>query len=77
MGFVPANPSIQPGDPQGLKAVARTDANLIVLAFAYDSRTKGNAATEIAKYFLQLHFGIKKDFRIPNLLHRGNFYEGN
>ena len=77
VGFVPANPRIQPGDPQGLKAVARTDANLIVLAFAYDSRTKGNAATEIAKYFLQLHFGIKKDFRIPNLLHRGNFYEGN
>jgi penicillin-binding protein 2 len=77
VGFVPANPRIQAGDPRGLKAVARTDANLIVLAFAYDSRTKGNAATEIAKYFLQLHFGIKEDFRIPNLLHRGNFYEGN
>ena len=34
-----------------------------MLAFAYDSRTKGNAATEIVKYFLQLHFGIKKDYR--------------
>jgi penicillin-binding protein 2 len=77
VGFVPANPRIQPGDPRGLKAVARTDSNLMVLAFAYDSRTKGNAATEIAKYFLQLHFGIKKDYRIPNLLHRGNFYQGN
>jgi penicillin-binding protein 2 len=77
VGFVPANPRIQPGDPHGLKAVARTDSNLIVLAYAYDSRTKGNTATEIAKYFLQLHFGIKKDYRIPNLLDRGNFYEGN
>jgi penicillin-binding protein 2 len=77
VGFVPANPRIQPGDPRGLKAVARTDSDLMVLAFAYDSRTKGNAATEIAKYFLQLHFGIKKDYRIPNLLDRGNFYEGN
>jgi penicillin-binding protein 2 len=77
VGFVPKNPRIQPGDPHGLKAVARTDADLVVLAFAYDSRTKGNAATEIAKYFLQLHFGIKKDYRIPNLLHRGNFYQAN
>jgi penicillin-binding protein 2 len=77
VGFVPANPRIQPGDPRGLKAIARTDSNLMVLAFAYDSRTKGNAATEIAKYFLQLHFGLKKDYRIPNLLLRDNFYEGN
>jgi penicillin-binding protein 2 len=77
VGFVPANPRIQLGDPRGLKAVARTDSNLMVLAFAYDSRTKGNAATEIAKYFLQLHFGIRKDYRIPNLLLRGNFYQGN
>jgi penicillin-binding protein 2 len=77
VGFVPKNPKIQPGDPKGLKAVARTDADLVVLAFAYDSRTKGNAATEIAKYFLQLHFGVKKDYRIPNLLHRGNFYQAN
>jgi penicillin-binding protein 2 len=77
VGFVPANPRIQPGDPRGLKAIARTDSNLMVLAFAYDSRTKGNAATEIAKYFLQLHFGIRKDYRIPNLLNRANFYEGN
>ena len=37
---------------------------LVVLAFAYDSRTKGNVATEIVKYFLQLHYGIKKDYRL-------------
>ena len=29
-----------------------TDSQLVVLAFAYDSRTKGNVATEIVKYYL-------------------------
>ena len=53
------------------------DSQLVVLAFAYDSRTKGNVATEIVKYYLQLHFGIKKDYRLPNLLQRGNFYQSN
>ena len=51
------------GDPNGLKAVERADSELAVLAFAYNSGTLGNAATEIAKYFYQLHFGIKKDYR--------------
>jgi penicillin-binding protein 2 len=55
----------------------KTDSDLVVLAFAYDSRTKGNVATEIVKYYLQLHFGIKKDYRLPNLLERGNFYQSN
>ena len=55
----------------------KTDSQLVVLAFAYDSRTKGNVGTEIVKYFLQLHFGIKKDYRLPNLLKRGNFYQSN
>jgi penicillin-binding protein 2 len=54
-----------------------TDSELIVLAFAYDSRTKGNVATEIVKYYMQLHFGIKKDYRLPELLKRGNFYQSN
>ena len=69
VGFVP-------GDPKH-GSFNRTDSKLIVLAFAYDSRTKGNVATEIVKYFLQLHFGIKKDYRLPNLLQRGNFYQSN
>ena len=55
----------------------KPDSQLVVLAFAYDSRTKGNVATEIVKYYLQLHFGIKKDYRLPNLLKRGNFYQSN
>jgi penicillin-binding protein 2 len=77
VAFVPKDPAKHADDPGGLKAVARTDSELIVLAFAYDSRTKGNAATEIVKYFLQLHFGIQKDFRNHNLLERGNFYQSN
>jgi hypothetical protein len=62
---------------EGVRAVARTDSELAVLAFAYDSRTKGNVATEIVKYFLQIHYGIKKDLRNFDLLKRGNFYQGN
>ncbi len=54
-----------------------TESQLVVLAFAYDSRTKGNVATEIVKYYLQMHFGIQHDYRLPNLLKRGNFYQSN
>jgi len=69
VGFVPKD--VRHGSFDG------TDSQLIVLAFAYDSRTKGNVATEIVKYYLQQHFGIKKDYRLPNLLKRGNFYQSN
>jgi penicillin-binding protein 2 len=77
VAFVPKNPARTAADPTGMKAIDREDANLIVLAFAYDSRTKGNAATEIVKYYLQLHFHIKHDFRNFALLQRGNFYQSN
>lgn len=77
VAFVPKDPAKHANDPTGMKAVSRTDSNLVVLAFAYDSQTIGNAATEIVKYFLQLHFGIKKDYRNFNLLARGNFYVSN
>ena len=50
------------------------DSRLIVMAFAHDSRTRGNAATEIVKYFFQLHYGIKQDYRLPENLERSNFY---
>jgi penicillin-binding protein 2 len=50
------------------------DSELVVMAFAYDSRTKGNAATEIVKYFFQLHYGIKKDYRLTDNMKRTNFY---
>ena len=69
VGFVPKDPVNGSFDA--------TDSNLVVLAFAYDSRTKGNVATEIVKYYLQMHYGIEKDYRLPNLLERGNFYQSN
>ncbi len=51
-----------------------TDSQLLVLAFANNSRTVGNAATEIVKYYMQLHYDISKDYRKPELLQRGNFF---
>lgn len=54
--------------------VRKPDSQLAFVAFVYGANTVGNAATEIAKYYLQLHYGIKKDYRIPSLLERGNFY---
>jgi penicillin-binding protein 2 len=69
VGFVPKDPE------NG--SFTEPDSELVVLAFAYDSRTKGNVATEIVKYYLQQHYGIEEDFRLPNLLERGNFYQSN
>ncbi len=69
VGFVPKDP---------YKAdFSKPDSQLVFLAFAYDSRTKGNAATEIVKAFLQYHFHIAKDYLLPELLRRGNFYGSN
>ena len=72
-GFVPKDPWKKASDPNGWKAVQRTDSELAVLVLAYDSGTLGNAATEIAKYYFQLHFDIKKDYRNFDLLKRGSF----
>jgi cell division protein FtsI/penicillin-binding protein 2 len=52
-----------------------TSAQIVVLALAYDSRTKGNVATEIVKYFYQLHFGIKKDYRNFWLMKKSSYRE--
>ena len=67
VGFTPKNPRTGSFD--------KADSQLVVMAFAHDSRTVGNAATEIVKYFFQLHYGIKKDYRLPENLERGNFYQ--
>ena len=69
VGFVPKDPENGSFD--------NADSELVVLAFAYDSRTKGNVATEIVKYYLQQHYGIEHDYRLPHLLERGNFYQSN
>ena len=51
----------------------KTDSQLMFLAFAYSSQTIGNAATEIAKDFLQLHYHIRHNYLLPQLLIKGNF----
>ncbi len=73
VGFVPKN-AWKRDNPTG--DVSKPDSRLAFVVFAYDSRTLGNTATEIAKYYLQLHFGIKHDYRLPELLRRTNFYQG-
>jgi penicillin-binding protein 2 len=74
VGFVPKDPHLKAGDPHGFKAVQSTDSQLAFLAFAFDSRTRGNAATEIAKYFLQIHYDVKHDYRNFDLMVKDNFY---
>jgi len=76
VGFTPKNARKTASDPGGYRAVRRTDSELVFLAFAYDSRTRGNAATEIAKYFLQIHYNLKVDLREAWILERDNFYGG-
>ena len=71
VAFVPDFEADRPGDP------ARTDSELAIVAFAYASNTKANAATEIVKYFLQEHYELGVDLTRPDLLQRGEFYGGN
>jgi len=73
VGFVPGKAWLK-DNPTG--DVSRPDSQLAFAVFTYDSRTLGNVATEVAKYYLQLHFGIEKDYRLPQLLERTNFYQG-
>ena len=73
VGFVPRN-AWKKDNPTG--SVAKPDSQLVFAVYTYDSRTLGNVATEVSKYYLQLHFGIKHDYRLPELLKRTNFYQG-
>ncbi len=75
--FVPKQARKTASDPTGLQAVKREDSNLVVLAYLDDTRTRGNSATEVVKYFLQLHYGIKVDLRNHDFLVRDNFYNRN
>ncbi len=68
VAFVPKDPWKKASDPNGWKAVQRTDSELAIVVLAYNSRAVGNAATEMVKYYLQLHYEIKKDYRNFNLM---------
>ncbi len=74
VSFVPEDPWRKPGDPNGWKAIERGDSELAVLVFSYNAGTLGNSSTEMVKYFYQLHFGIKRDYRLPYLMDRGPYY---
>jgi penicillin-binding protein 2 len=74
--FVPKQARKTASDPEGIAAVRREDSDLVVLAYAHDTRTAGNAATEIVKYFVQLHYGLGVDLRQRWVLERANFYGG-
>ena len=63
VSFVAKDPRPKKSDPKGIKALERTDSPLAVLVFSYNAGTLGNTATETVKYFYQLHFHIKKDYR--------------
>jgi penicillin-binding protein 2 len=75
--FVPKEARKTASDPTGVAAVRREDSDLVVLAYLDDTRTKGNAATEVVKYFLQLHYGLSVDLRNHSYLVRDNFYSQN
>jgi penicillin-binding protein 2 len=72
-GFVPKNVWTK-DNPTG--DVSKPDSQLAFVVFIYNAGTLGNAATEVAKYYLQLHYGITTDYRLPQLLQRTNFYVG-
>jgi penicillin-binding protein 2 len=73
VGFTPKNVWTK-DNPTG--DVSKPDSQLAFVVFIYNAGTLGNTATEVAKYYLQLHYGISKDYRLPQLLERTNFYVG-
>ena len=77
VSFVPKDPRPKKSDPNGLKAVQGTDSQLAVLVFSYNAGTLGNTATETVKYFYQLHFQIKKDYRNYWLMKKSYYRVGN
>jgi len=56
---------------------SKPDSQLAVVGFNEDANTVGNSATEMVKYFLQMHFNTKHDLRRFDLMKIGNFYGGN
>lgn len=74
VGWVPKDPWRHASDPGGYKAAARTDSPLAFIAFSYDANTRGNPSTEISKYFLQLYFGTKHDYRLLSELKKAPGY---
>lgn len=53
---------------------SKSDSEFAYVVFMHGTNTAGNAAKEVTKYYLQLQFDLKRDYRTPGLLARGNFF---
>ena len=51
---------------------SKNDSEFAYVVFMHGTNTAGNAAKEVTKYYLQLQFDLKRDYRTPGLLARGN-----
>jgi penicillin-binding protein 2 len=53
---------------------SKDDSEFAYVVFMHGTNTAGNAAKEVTKHYLQLQFDLKRDYRTPGLLARGNFF---
>ena len=53
---------------------SKHDSTFAYVVFMHGTNTVGNAAKEVTKYYLQLQFDLKKDYRTAALLARGNHF---
>lgn len=53
---------------------SKSDSTFAYVVFMHGTNTVGNAAKEVTKYYLQLQFDLKRDYRTPALLARGNHF---
>ena len=69
VGFVPGGPRTGSFD--------KTDSELVVLAFAYDSRTTGNVGDRDREVLPAAALRDRQGLSDSDLLTRGNFYQSN
>ena len=53
---------------------SKHDSTFAFVVFMHSSNTVGNAAKEVAKYYIQMQYKLNVDYRRPELLRQGNFY---
>jgi hypothetical protein len=53
---------------------SKNDSTFAYVVFMHGTNTAGNAAKEVTKYYLQLQYDLKRDYRTLRLLARGNFF---
>ena len=53
---------------------SKHDSTFAYVVFMHGTNTVGNAAKEVTKYYLQLQFDLKRDYRTVALLARGNHF---